>query len=1029
MSCRGFRRSLLLLCSLSLASCGSGGGSEVVPPPPPPPTVTAPVITTQPASVTAPVYGTATFTVAATGNGMLSYQWYAGCPCISGFDAIPGATQPSLSFSGKALVPIEAVYYYVVVTNSLSGKTATTQSKTVQLNLLGRNAATLTGESAVLPGTAGHVVSTAAQAGTTYAWTITNGTITAGLGTNQITYTAGALGQVVITVTVPSPTGTGIAVKNVVVAASLPIVSVFGQSSVLVGTNGVLASAPATAGQSYAWTLTDGTASATITSGQTADVLTYAVGSSPGTYQAGVSLTDALGNQGSDSETLNVVENTFVSDPRDAGPRALHTATLLNDGRVLIAGGDEGVPNLPGLASIPVPVAGSLSQITSTTELFDPATNTFAFAGSLITARFEHTATRLNDGRVLVVGGGNSSTVALASSEIYDPVARAWSAGPPLATARALHTATLLSDGRVLVAGGVNANGAVGTAEIYDPVANTWSAAGSMVSARVLNSATLLSNGQVLVVGGYTSSGPPGLASAELYDPATNGWSATASLPTEVSGLGGVLLVSGQVLQLDGQGGQLYDPTTATWTAAALPATPISGGGGTSNAASPTLLPDGRVLATSGVFAGASAIYDPITQSWTSTAEPTGQLSSATSLANGQVLVVSGVQSVAVDPTQTLTSANTLLFDPVAGAWQVLSSGAHGGALAANAVLPNGTVLVSGGNVTQTDGLQTNATAATDLYTPATNAWSSTPPMTTARSSHTSTVLGDGSVLVTGGTAGCFSGCLSVAALATAERYSVTANAWTSAGAMANPRYQHTASLLANGMVLVAGGSNALIGSCNCTTFLAAAELYDPTANTWTTTGSLATARYAHTATVLPNGNVLVAGGFGGTPNTLQNVGAVLASAELYDPTTGTWSPAASMNTARSYHTATLLASGLVLVTGGSSGTATTPTAEVYDPTANTWTAVASLLTPRQSQQAVLLPTGDVLIVGGYNTSSNAVFGVGTAELYDPVADTFSAAGSMVTLRQGFTLSGLGDGRVMLVGGLPNLAGLPEFYK
>jgi hypothetical protein len=172
-----------------------------------------------------------------------------------------------------------------------------------------------------------------------------------------------------------------------------------------------------------------------------------------------------------------------------------------------------------------------------------------------------------------------------------------------------------------------------------------------------------------------------------------------------------------------------------------------------------------------------------------------------------------------------------------------------------------------------------------------------------------------------------------------------------------------------------------------------------------------------------------VAGGFGGTPNTLQNTGAVLASTELYSPTAGTWSPAAPMHTARSNHTATLLPSGLVLVAGGSSGMTATATAEVYDPVADTWTPVASLATARQSQSAVLLPTGNVLLVGGFNTSSSALFGIGTAELYNPVANTFTPAGSMVTIRQGFTLSVLGDGRAMLVGGLPNLPGTPEFYK
>ena len=287
------------------------------------------------------------------------------------------------------------------------------------------------------------------------------------------------------------------------------------------------------------------------------------------------------------------------------------------------------------------------------------------------------------------------------------------------------------------------------------------------------------------------------------------------------------------------------------------------------------------------------------------------------------------------------------------------------------------------------------------------------------------TTLANGSVLVTGGSDGFLT------LRSSAELYNPSTNTWTSAGAtMSSARYQHTATLLADGKVLAAGGSNQpdQPSSCSCTTYLAAADLYDPTSNTWTAAGAMVTARYGHTATLLNNGKVLVAGGFGGPTSTLQSLGAALASAELYDPTAGTWSAAAPMNSARNGHTATLLASGKVLVTGGTDGTNTLSSAEIYDPSSNTWTPVASLLTPRQSQVAQVLPSGNVLVVGGLNGSSNAVFGVSSAEVYDPVANTWSVAGSMVTPRQHFIVSGLSDGRVLLDGGTPNSTGLPEFY-
>jgi N-acetylneuraminic acid mutarotase len=261
----------------------------------------------------------------------------------------------------------------------------------------------------------------------------------------------------------------------------------------------------------------------------------------------------------------------------------------------------------------------------------------------------------------------------------------------------------------------------------------------------------------------------------------------------------------------------------------------------------------------------------------------------------------------------------------------------------------------------------------------------------------------------------------------TAELYDPASNAWSSAGFMSTGRYQHTASLLGNGEVLVAGGNDG--DTCTCTTFVNSVDLYNPATNSFTPTGALLTGRYAHTATMLANGKVLVSGGFGGPGSTIQSGGAALASAEIYDPTAGTWTATGSMNSPRMNHTATLLPSGKVLVAGGSNGTATTASAEVYDPTSRTWTVVASMTTPRQSQGAVGLSNGTVLVVGGLNDASSAVIGVGSLEVYDPTANTWTSTGAMVTARQFFVLSPLGDGRILLDGGMPNTTGLPEFFR
>jgi len=179
--------------------------------------------------------------------------------------------------------------------------------------------------------------------------------------------------------------------------------------------------------------------------------------------------------------------------------RFLHTATLLQNGKVLIVGGAL------TSASDPVPTA----------EVYDPATGTFAMTGAMATARAQHTATLLTDGRVLIVGGttstGTGDLQPTATAEVYDPSTGSFSVTRSMAEARTYHTATLLPSGKVLVAGGGNENS---TAEVYDPATGSFSIADGMHVGRSGHTATLLPNGSVLVAGGGIFTG---LASAELY--------------------------------------------------------------------------------------------------------------------------------------------------------------------------------------------------------------------------------------------------------------------------------------------------------------------------------------------------------------------------------------------------------------------------------------------------------------------------------------------------------------------------------
>ncbi len=319
----------------------------------------------------------------------------------------------------------------------------------------------------------------------------------------------------------------------------------------------------------------------------------------------------------------------------------------------------------------------------------------------------------------------------------------------------------------------------------------------------------------------------------------------------------------------------------------------------------------------------------------------------------------------------------------------------------------SGKVLVTGGGVV-------NTTASTELYDPAAGTWSfTTGGMATGRYHHMATLLSDGRVLVTGGIS------YGDNYHASAELYDPASKTWSTAGSMAMARANHTATLLSDGRVLVTGGLDADGNG------LASAELYTPAADagTWSSAGSMTTTRAYHTATLLSDGSdrVMVTGGFDG--------GNYHASVELYDPADGgTWSTALSMAERRAAHTATLLSTGQVLVAGGVNSVKKgrggkisyvyLPSAELYDPSGGTWSSTESMATGRYYHTATALVLDDgsrrVLVAGGYRIDDPAA----AAELYDPAeGGTWSTTSSMVEARYAHAATLLDDGKVVIAGG------------
>jgi N-acetylneuraminic acid mutarotase len=713
-------------------------------------------------------------------------------------------------------------------------------------------------------------------------------------------------------------------------------------------------------------------------------------------------------------------------------PRTGHTATALQNGTILVTGGSS----------------GSSANILNNAEVYDPIWNTWTVVPTNMgPGRVGHAATLLatgvNAGSVVISGGRYTSSDFAATITLFRPfgAAGANAGGTFVASTaglnvpRAGHTATALNDGRVLIVGGsgVTVGGVTESyqqAEIFDATASSSPSAwtitrlGSLTTQqRAAHTATVLPGGTVLITGGSQSG-----ATAETFDPATGTFTATAgnmiggyvNLPstsgraqhaaillTTGPSAGKVLITGGGPngsSQGAGQSAELYDPSARTFTGTPLVA-PMNAGRYGHNAVA---LTDGTIMMLGGnstnsslTVTASTEIYDPVANTWTLIGAPGRSNATLTLLPSGKVMLVggqgerSGIDRSVTPYISLASSATAHLYDPATGTWTDAASVKYGRYNhSAVLVTKDGKrqLLVAGGMGPNSPALVTNTA---EIYDPSTNTWASAGTMMDARQNFGMIELPNGKVLAMGGSP------TTGPNLSTSEIYDPATNSWAYTSDGSNQTYltEVKASispiLLKTGMVAVAGGN------IDSNTFSSMVELFDYTTQTWTALPTaLNQGRVQHLSVALPDGPhgkgrfVLLGGKIPGGINGLPAGGTLAGNAiEVYDT--------------------------LAQDSGGNQVGATVPTANSYFKTeARTY--------PGANIKVAMLPGGRILLTP---ETLNATTGASTTEIYDPAFDTLIAGpvltagqGGMSGGAQGFNLGFDSDGNplagdVMLYGG------------
>ncbi len=363
-----------------------------------------------------------------------------------------------------------------------------------------------------------------------------------------------------------------------------------------------------------------------------------------------------------------------------------------------------------------------------------------------------------------------------------------------------------------------------------------------------------------------------------------------------------------------------------------------------------------------------------------------------TLLSDGRLLVAGGSQG----SDSYLNS--TAIYDPFRGSWSAAASMNYARSGHTANLLPDGRVLVAGGKGLTGIGVA-NFLSNAEIYDPTTNTWTLLPAsMSSPRQFHTATLLTDGRVLLAGGQTGMFSLSDSI------ELFDPQDGTFTAVmDSLPSGRKDHTATRLPDGTVLIAGGQSSINAPLSYTNTTA---IFNPTDNSLRAGASFSGSRGAHTATLLNNGMVLIAGG-----RYYSLATAYRTSVQLYDPVTENWSDGAALTTGVAYHSASLQPNGDLLVCGGYNGAALS-SCERYDPDLNTWSSAASFNQARYFLAVALLPSGSLVAVGGTDGSAPRF----SVERFDPPTGFKQAAASMVNPYTPETVTRLPNGRLLITG-------------